>query len=684
MTARPAPVGHCALRATAGYLPILLVAGCGFGESSSSLESTPDVFTVERQTMSIRVTESAELKAAKETRIRSDVEGSATIIYLVPEGEVVEEGTKLVELDVSELEERRANQAISVEKAYAALVNARQNLEILQKELDSLEAAATSGLEIARLNLEKFLGSPAEHEIVGEGDDIRAVPRDPDAPMRTDGNGGQVRGTNRDMVGALRTLVSENPAYSELPDRVVALLGTDLAGVLDRDMGELGQQILEQVDQITLALQELALAQDTYDASLTLRQDEYITANDLRRDELAMKRQLSNVQLSWQKLDILIGYTLRVNYIDLKLKLDNAELELDKVRASNAARRTREEAEMSSAQSEYDLAKERLENLEKQIGNAILYAPTPGLVVYSSLDSRGREMVEEGVEVRERQTMLTLPDVTQMQAELKIQEADVDKVRRGQMATIEVDAFPGEVFTGRVTRVSPIADSGSRWSNSNLKVYKTWVSLEHDNADGELKPNMAARVTILVGELENALPVPITAVRRQGKVNYVWKKTSGGPVATPVDVGRSTNEEVEVVGGIEPGDQIFKAPPPGAVPPQFEQPEAELEAPSLGSVAEEDAERAALAAKLENVTTQTYYAEIKARLPQFAELVDSGDRRAMFQNQEFRDAIEADPVLSAMSAKIREQMMERMRREGGGRRPGGDAPGGGGGSEGNR
>src|SRR5690606_37136252 len=129
--------------------------------------------------------------------------------------------------------------------------------------------------------------------------------------------------------------------------------------------------------------------------------------------------------------------------------------------ASNDARRAEAQSEFDSRKKELELAVERLANFDHQLANAKILAPTDGLVVYAEGDGRGRDMIQEGVQVRERQTILILPDVTRMQAEMKIQEADIDKVRRGQRASIQVDAFPDRVLTGRVSRVSPVADSGS-------------------------------------------------------------------------------------------------------------------------------------------------------------------------------------------------------------------------------
>ena len=134
-----------------------LLAACS-GGSNTAPTGDAKLFTVKRDDLPITVRENAELQALRETIVRSEVEGQATIIYIVPEGTLVKQGEKLVELDVSELVEKRANQAISVAKAEAALTQARKEKEILQKELSTKLNTALSNLRIADMELEKLLG----------------------------------------------------------------------------------------------------------------------------------------------------------------------------------------------------------------------------------------------------------------------------------------------------------------------------------------------------------------------------------------------------------------------------------------------------------------------------------------------------------------------------------------------
>ena len=310
----------------------------------------------------------------------------------------------------------------------------------------------------------------------------------------------------------------------------------------------------------------------TYSHSRRLASKAFITRNELEKDQLDWQSTVSQVTLAWNDLDLLINYTLAKSRIKLRQDVDNARLELERVLASNSAALFKAKSDEDSKKLELDFAKERWETLDRQIKSAVIKAPTPGLVIYAKIDKgRGGEAVREGVQVRERQELIILPDTTKMRCVVKVQEAQVDKLQRGQPAYVQAEATP-EVFTGRVTSVAPVADSNSNWMTSDRKVYTTIVELDGDNPDTRLRSRMAASVTIQVDTIPGVLPVPLQAVRRVGSVNYVWKKTPNGPAAEVVQIGHHNTERVEVTKGVAEGDLVYLVPPAGVQEPKFEQP----------------------------------------------------------------------------------------------------------------
>ncbi len=512
------------------------------GDQDAALDPSL-LHTVQRGELVIRVRERGELHAARDTRVTSTMEGRNTLIYLIPEGTVVEAGDRLAELDASAIEEKRSTEAIAVAKVDAALEQARKNFEIMEKELEAADNTAVNRQIIAGMQAQRFMGQ-----------------------MRAGSAG--AGGTNEEIVSQLRDLIEEvgqvdpqlKTENADLVGRVEDLFGSEEN--LRLQMGEMANQILQQIDAIRLARADLELAADTVRHSESLEEKGFITKNELDRDLINLQRQLSQTTLAWNNLKLLIHYTLPENQITIRQEVVNSGLGLESVRAAGEAQRVREAAELRSSQAEFELAQQRLEDWTLQVQNAVLFAPSPGLVVYGRWD--WDEPVYEGMEVRERQEIIILPDVRTMIAELAVHEAQIDKVVQGQLALVKLDAFPGRIFDARVVEVSTLP---TPTRSRDIKLYDVVVELLVDNSDGTLRPGMSATVEIDVGALQDTLSVPLPALERSGDSHFVWKATDQGPQACRVELGGNNLTHVEIVAGLAQGDRIYLVQPKGATLP---------------------------------------------------------------------------------------------------------------------
>lgn len=555
-----------------------MFAACSVDQNKSN--DTVNTYTVSREDLPINVKESGELVAVNETVVRSLIEGNATILSLIPEGTLVKPGDQLVELDVSELVEKRASQEILVEKSRNALEQARTAGDILEKELLTKKNTADSQCKIAAMELEKLLGASGGQGSEGKNADMVKRLQELVNPAEVTGPGVVEASANHGMKGIIAQVDPRN--YAGLIDKVTALLDTGVAtddgqiapDPLQRDMGEMANKILQQADQIRLAMAKLKISEDQVVHSRRLASKQFITRSQLEGDEFDYQSQASQVTIAWNNLELLINYTLGRDKIELMQNLENAELEVERVQASNDAERKNSQFDVEAKQKEFEVAAERLQNLEKQIGNALILSPGTGLVVYSNV-SRGRgdsEPIEEGTSIRERQSIIILPDNSKLKCKIQVQEAMIDRVRVGLAAHISAEVRPNEVITGRVIYVAPVADSQSRWGGNDKKVYTTYVLLDGINSDESLKAGMKASATITVDTVPQVLTVPIQSVRRDRSVNYVWKKTASGPQAVAVEVGANNQEKVAVSSGLAEGDVIYRVPPGGQADPKFDQP----------------------------------------------------------------------------------------------------------------
>ena len=198
-----------------------------------------------------------------------------------------------------------------------------------------------------------------------------------------------------------------------------------------------------------------------------------------------------------------------------------------------------------------------LKKLEQQIQNCKLLAPNDGLIVYATVP-HGQDRTEEGVTVRERQPIFSIPDFAHMRVNAAAHEAMVHLLAPGQPVQIKVDAYPNQSFNGKVTSVAPMP-SIELSSGAQRKYYPTFIEIE-DPGRG-LRPGMTAQVDIEIQQLDNVIQIPTTAVVRvEGKTLVRVQTENGDYVLREVTLGASDDRTIEVKSGLKPGERISLEP----------------------------------------------------------------------------------------------------------------------------
>ena len=149
----------------------------------------------------------------------------------------------------------------------------------------------------------------------------------------------------------------------------------------------------------------------------------------------------------------------------------------------------------------------------------------------------------------------TLPNLSAMNSKTFVNEIDISKVSEGQKAEIEVDAFPGKKLTGIVHTV---ANMGEQLNNSNAKVFE--VIIQVDGYDSILRPSMTTKNRIITEVLESQVYIPIECVQANDSINYVYK----GSKKHQVIPGKSNENDIVILAGLEEGDEIYLEPPANA------------------------------------------------------------------------------------------------------------------------
>lgn len=177
------------------------------------------------------------------------------------------------------------------------------------------------------------------------------------------------------------------------------------------------------------------------------------------------------------------------------------------------------QAALKSAQAQVAQAQASLNQAQVNLDHTIIRAPIDGIVISRSVDV-GQTVAAS----LQAPTLFVLAnDLSHMQVNASIDEADIGKISSGEHATFTVDAYPGESFSGTVSqvRLQPVVES-------NVVSYTTTIDVP--NPQLKLKPGMTATVTVEVARADNVLRVPNSALRFR----------PAGAVASPQATARPT------------------------------------------------------------------------------------------------------------------------------------------------
>lgn len=171
---------------------------------------------------------------------------------------------------------------------------------------------------------------------------------------------------------------------------------------------------------------------------------------------------------------------------------------------SSVAQQRLVEAQVVAAMAQVDQAKATLQAAELDLEHTTIRAPVNGIVVSRSVDV-GQTVAAS---LQAPTLFLIAQDLTRMQVDTNVSEADIGRVQVGQTVTFAVDAYPTIVFRGKVTQVR-----NAPTTIQNVVTYNAVVQVE--NPELKLKPGMTANVAFLIAERQDVLKVPNAALRFQ-------------------------------------------------------------------------------------------------------------------------------------------------------------------------
>jgi len=590
-------------------------------------------FTVRRGPLDIKVVEGGEVKALESQEIKSQVKGweGTKILFIVEEGiyvteEDVKNKKKLVELDSSSINEKLTTAQIAFKGTQASLTEAEKAFEIEVNQAESDIYAAKLEVTFAEMGLGKYLGTEVTAIVMKALDELRIVEEAKaaekariaeaerkareeaaakvaqaaaDKAAQDAAAAAAVAATREDAAPSMVPIIAENapapaPAAAPSPtaqaeeeaveitleDLRIPIPDIDFASFAHSEKlgnGEASQKLSTLQDALILARAEMSKAKNTYDSQKRLFDKKFITPNELENYQLTRDKSETSVKAAETAEQIFINYEFKKEAQKLMSDYVLATRKLARTEQQALSKIAQSRAKLLSAKGQFKIEEDRIKDYQDQVAKCVMGAERAGLVVYGGGGERywNEEPIKEGATVREKQAIITIPDMSKMSVKVNIHESDIKKISTGQKARIRVDAFPDRVLDGEVIKVGVLPDSENRWMNPDLKVYETNIRIE--GTIEWLKPGMSAEAEVLVKQLDDAVYIPIQSVVPQGDKQVCFVLEGGEPKKREIETGEITVEYIVVTKGLKAGERVLIRPPDGSREEQIKKPDGDTE-----------------------------------------------------------------------------------------------------------
>ena len=348
-------------------------------------------------------------------------------------------------------------------------------------------------------------------------------PRTATIPTLLAGNIGQIYVKAGDVVAAGQLLATiynptlEYTAAGSRADAVSASANVSTARVQERN-ARVGYQA-----QANTAKSSLDLAQQTYDADVTLFANKAIPRQQLDQD----RAKLEQARIAYQQAEQQLKLGAVTSYTG------------DSVQYAIAAAK---KAQILNAQN------------QQQIAFTRITAPFDGQIqTVAAQPNDALRALQSGDAVTAGQSLFTIAGGQGYIVRAEVDEQDIINVRLGQRTNVTGQDFPGHTIVGRVAYIAPVATKSTD-ASSTAKQVLTTIAL--DASPSFLKDGMTADVDILTTYVRDAIVVPNDAVSKVGRRSYVYVVKNGIARRRSIGVGKVSDTTTWVRSGLSPGDVI--------------------------------------------------------------------------------------------------------------------------------
>ena len=480
------------------------------GDSGAKADAgEPETAIARRGQLPIVIETTGQIQAENSVSINPPEQHNLQITWLIEEGKEVKKGELLLKFDDKYQKERLQRSEMNLENQRQRLAGAEEQIKIEEAEIEKQLAAVDLQVSLAKMEMGKY---------------------------------GEVIFDENGML--------DDEGYTS-------------AGAPAK--GEAYQQFRQAELNITKAETDLERAVDNFNGMDALLLKGFVTLSEFDKAELAVteaERRLESVHLTHA---ILARYTHPMSFAAKRHALERAENEVETTQIGSRSRLVKAETALCTAKMIFDRYDREVKELKEALEGLEIKAPIDGIVLFGDpAQSWMRNQITVGAHVWHGMRLFTFPDLSSLIIESRVLEMDFYKVVKDQEITATVEALPDLELTGKISSISESARANNWWGGSADWTYFAFKATM-DQADERLKPGMSCEVEIVTDTIDDAIYVPVGAVFTTGerRLCYVVEGDSTTPVE--VKVGKSSEEFVQILEGLDAGETVLLSAPKVAV-----------------------------------------------------------------------------------------------------------------------
>ncbi len=455
---------------------------------------------VHRGPFRVKIQETGSLRSLIEVDVRSNVEGEIEKL-LIQEGDLVEEGQPLLEIDAEQILEEKKQAEAYRDARKAELEQANLRIEIADKREQSDLLQAQNAVAKSEAYLQSFAVNRQQR--ITEAETL---------VMTTQNL------LNRDIISMKQSEISLTKANLTL-DRAKASVEsarisfetTESEHKRNKELFTkelISKQALEQSEK------QLALTKSQYETSQkeVESQNETIKSQEENINAMreAIKSREATLTLNKKNVQTVIE-SQDAQEKQLKADLENARTRLKQTEETTEEEKALTKHSKVSAEANLLQAESRLKSQEERYEWTTVKAPMSGTVTRLSVEEG--EIITSGRSAFSRgEAIMRIADLNQMIVKTQINQVEIGRIKEEQRVEIRVDSFRNKTFHGKVSEISPSSTQRGQSGGNAVITFEVDIEVEIPDEEFKLLPGMSADIDIIVFEKPDILQLPIAAV----------------------------------------------------------------------------------------------------------------------------------------------------------------------------